>query len=247
MQRRRLLKALASVTGLASTAFVAPVFAQAGAAGKTPIEVWKDPDCGCCNDWVKHLETNGFAVRANDTGNSAARSRLGVPAQLGSCHTALVGGYAIEGHVPASDIRRLLKERPQAVGLSVPGMPVGSPGMDGALYGNRRDPYDVLLIAKDGSTQVYQSYNRQTTGQPTDQSTSLPAAEGEVRKVDKGAGKISIRHGEIKNLDMPPMSMVFQVKDRALLDKVKAGDKVRFTADQINGDYTLMSIEVRKN
>ncbi|MDO9278159.1 MAG: copper-binding protein [Polaromonas sp.] len=75
----------------------------------------------------------------------------------------------------------------------------------------------------------------------------MPTAEGEVRKVDKAAGKISIRHGEIKNLDMPPMNMVFQVKDPALLDKVKTGDKVRFTADQINGDYTVMSIEVRKD
>jgi len=244
MQRRRLLKALAGATGLtgfAGTAFVAPAFAQTNNTEKTPLEVWKDPDCGCCGDWVKHLEANGFAVRVNDTGNSAARTRLGVPAKLGSCHTARVAGYAIEGHVPAREIRRLLKERPQAVGLSVPGMPVGSPGMDGAIYGNRRDPFDVLLIAKDGSTQVYQSYNRPQLAQ----TQALPTVEGEVRKVDKATGKISLRHGEIKNLDMPPMSMVFQVKDPALLDKVKAGDKVRFTADQINGDYTVMSIEVR--
>ncbi len=243
MQRRRLLKAIAGITGLTSTAFVAPAFAQTSTTAKTPLEVWKDPDCGCCGDWVKHLEANGFAVRVNDTGNSAARSRLGVPAQLGSCHTARVAGYAIEGHVPAREIRRLLKERPQAVGLSVPGMPVGSPGMDGTVYGNRRDPFDVLLIAKDGSTQVYQSYNRPEQSQG--QSQALPTVEGEVRKVDKATGKISIRHGEIKNLDMPPMSMVFQVKDPGFLDKVKAGEKVRFTVDQINGNYTVMSIEVR--
>ena len=243
MQRRRLLKAIAGITGLTSTAFVAPAFGQTSTTAKTPLEVWKDPDCGCCGDWVKHLEENGFAVRVNDTGNSAARSRLGVPAQLGSCHTARVAGYAIEGHVPAREIRRLLKERPQAVGLSVPGMPVGSPGMDGTVYGNRRDPFDVLLIAKDGSTQVYQSYNRPEQSQG--QSQALPTVEGEVRKVDKATGKISIRHGEIKNLDMPPMSMVFQVKDPGFLDKVKAGEKVRFTADQINGNYTVMSIEVR--
>jgi Cu/Ag efflux protein CusF len=247
MQRRRLLKALAGITGLASTALVAPAFAQTGKAGKTPLEVWKDPDCGCCNDWVKHLQANGFAVRANDTGNSAARSRLGVPTALGSCHTALVAGYAIEGHVPAREIRRLLKERPQAVGLTVPGMPVGSPGMDGAIYGDRRDPFDVLLIAKDGSTQVFESYNRPPQSQAPTQGQALPTVQGEVRKVDKATGKISIRHGEIKNLDMPPMSMVFQVKDPALLDKVKAGDKVRFTADQVNGDYTVMSIEVRRD
>jgi Cu/Ag efflux protein CusF len=186
-------------------------------------------------------------VRVNDIGNSAARSRLGVPAKLGSCHTALVAGYAIEGHVPAREIHRLLKERPQAVGLTVPGMPVGSPGMDGAIYGDRRDPYDVLLIAKDGSTQVYQSYNRAQPSQAQAPVQARPTVEGEVRKVDKASGKISLRHGEIKNLDMPPMSMVFQVKDSALLNKVKAGDKVRFTADQVNGDYTVMSIEVRKN
>ena len=250
MQRRRLLKALAgitSLTGLAGTAFVAPAFAQTRAAGKTPLEVWKDPNCGCCGDWVTHLEANGFAVRINDIGNSAARSRLGVPTKLGSCHTALVAGYAIEGHVPAREIHRLLKERPQAVGLTVPGMPVGSPGMDGAIYGDRRDPYDVLLIAKDGSTQVYQSYNRAQPNQAQAQAPvqALPTVEGEVRKVDKSTGKISLRHGEIKNLDMPPMSMVFQVKDSALLDKVKAGETVRFTADQVNGDYTVMSIEVR--
>jgi hypothetical protein len=245
MQRRQLLKALAGVTGLTSTAFGLPAVAQTGAAGKTPLEVWKDPDCGCCADWVTHLEANGFAVRVNNTGNSAVRTRLGVPTKLGSCHTALVAGYAIEGHVPAREILRLLKERPQAVGLTVPGMPVGSPGMDGAVYGDRRDPYDVLLIAKDGSTQVYQSYHRQLTAQAPTQ--ALPTVEGEVRKVDASTGKISLRHGEIKNLDMPPMSMVFQVKDPALLNKVKAGDKVRFTADQINGDYTVMSMELRKD
>jgi hypothetical protein len=83
-----------------------------------------------------------------------------MPEQLGSCHTGLVGGYAVEGHVPAADIRRLLKEKPQAVGLTVPGMPVGSPGMDGRIYGSRRDPYDVLLVQKNGSTRVYASYNR---------------------------------------------------------------------------------------
>ena len=81
--------------------------------------------------------------------------------KVGSCHTALVGRYAIEGHVPAADIRRLLKERPDVIGLAVPGMPVGSPGMDGLAYGNRQDPYDVLLIAKDGSTRVFNSYFKQ--------------------------------------------------------------------------------------
>jgi hypothetical protein len=122
------------------------------------IEVWKDPHCGCCKDWVNHLEAGGFAVKVNETGNAAMRAKLGIPQKLGSCHTALVGGYAVEGHVPAQDIRRLLKERPQAVGLAVPGMPVGSPGMDTAAYAGRRDPYDVLL--RSGETRVFSSYNR---------------------------------------------------------------------------------------
>ncbi len=153
MQRRSLIQLLALLT----TGAGATVQAQAGSA----VEVWKDPDCGCCKDWVKHLQSNGFVVRVHDTGNNAARTRLGVPAKLGSCHTALVGGYAIEGHVPAREIQRLLKEKPAAIGLTVPGMPVGSPGMDDAVYGGRRDPYDVLLIAKDGSTRVFQSYRPQ--------------------------------------------------------------------------------------
>ena len=121
-------------------------------------EVWKSPTCGCCKDWITHLEANGFKVKVHDVGNTAARARLKIPAKLGSCHTALVGRYAVEGHVPAADIKRLLKERPDAIGLAVPGMPHGSPGMDGPAYGNRQDPYDVLLIAQDGSTRVFNSY-----------------------------------------------------------------------------------------
>ena len=122
------------------------------------IEVWKEPSCGCCKDWVKHLQANGFQVKTNDTGNSEARARLGMPIQYAACHTGEVGGYAIEGHVPAREIRRLLKERPTAVGLSVPGMPRGAPGMDDPAYGQQRDRYDVILVHRDGSVRVYQSY-----------------------------------------------------------------------------------------
>ena len=127
-------------------------------AAPTSIEVWKSPTCGCCKDWVAHLESHGFAVKVHDDGNTDARSRLRMPLRYGSCHTGAVGGYAIEGHVPAREIHRLLKERPQAIGLAVPGMPVGSPGMDGPAYGDRRDPYEVLLVLADGSSQVYQRY-----------------------------------------------------------------------------------------
>lgn len=122
------------------------------------VEVWKDPNCGCCKDWIAHIEKNGFKAKVHETGNVAARSRLGLPQKLGSCHTALVQGYVIEGHVPAKDMLRLLKEKPQALGLAVPGMPVGSPGMDDPAYGGRRDRYDVLLVLKDGRTQVFNSY-----------------------------------------------------------------------------------------
>lgn len=135
-----------------------PRWAGAQRAQASLIEVWKSPTCGCCKDWIAHLEANGFASKVHDTGNTGMRGRLGIPVALGSCHTALVGGYAIEGHVPAADLRRLLAERPPAIGLAVPGMPVGSPGMDGAVYGGRRDPYDVLLVGRDGSTRVFTSY-----------------------------------------------------------------------------------------
>jgi hypothetical protein len=145
--RRRIL-----VSG-ASLALVALVPLANGAP--PTVEIWKDPSCGCCAEWVKHLEANGFAVKVNDRGNNAARARLGIPAALGSCHTAEVAGYAVEGHVPAADIKRLLAERPTAVGIAVPGMPIGSPGME---QGGRRDPYDVLLVAKGGGTRVFQSH-----------------------------------------------------------------------------------------
>lgn len=123
------------------------------------IQVWKDPNCGCCKDWIAHLQQNGFTASVIDQGNNAMRSRLGMPQKYGSCHTALVQGYVIEGHVPAADIRRLLKEKPKALGLAVPGMPIGSPGMDGPAYGGQRDPYNVLLIQKDGSVEVFNSYS----------------------------------------------------------------------------------------
>lgn len=129
--------------------------ARATRDATTPIEVWKSPSCGCCADWIRLLEAQGFRAIVHDVGNAAARARFGIPAALGSCHTARVDGYTVEGHVPGADIRRLLRERPSAVGLAVPGMPVGSPGMDGPIYGGRRDPFDVLLVLRDGSTRVW--------------------------------------------------------------------------------------------
>src|SRR5690606_30903363 len=116
------------------------------ATGPARVEVWKSPSCGCCADWIAHMRAAGFDVQVHDSGNVAARARLGLPARYGSCHTALVGGYVVEGHVPAADVARLLREKPAALGLAVPGMPVGSPGMDGPEYGGRRDPFDTLLV-----------------------------------------------------------------------------------------------------
>lgn len=116
------------------------------------MEVYKSPQCGCCKSWAEHLQKNGFTVILHDVGDvPAARRKLGMPDKYGSCHTARVGSYLVEGHVPAADIRRLLKERPKAIGLAVPSMPPGSPGMEG----ERSIPYDTLLIGVDGSAQVF--------------------------------------------------------------------------------------------
>ena len=127
------------------------------AAPTTPvIDVYKSPTCGCCNKWIDHLKANGFTVRAHDTENvQAHKVRLGVPPGYGSCHTAEVNGYVIEGHVPAKEMKRLLKEKPRARGLVVPAMPAGSPGME---IGDRKDAYDVFLVNRDGSSRTYAQY-----------------------------------------------------------------------------------------
>lgn len=126
----------------------------AGAAFAEPlIQVSKSPTCGCCTEWVDHLKANGFAAEAtNHHDMHSIKAAAGIPPQHASCHTAKVGNYVIEGHVPASDIKRLLEEQPDALGLSVPGMPIGSPGME---MGDRVDNYQVLLLNHDGSTEVF--------------------------------------------------------------------------------------------
>ncbi len=140
-----------------ATAFLLGVAAQA-LAQATPIDVKKTNGCGCCLAWMEHLEENGFAPSgANMFAGLLVRFKLdnGVPQRMVSCHTGIIDGYVIEGHVPAADIRRLLSERPDAVGLAVPGMPLGSPGMDQSRW---RDAYDVFLIHNDGATEVFSSY-----------------------------------------------------------------------------------------
>ena len=155
MNRRRLLHAAAALAA-------GTLAGLAGASTARPeVEVWKTPTCGCCKDWIRHLEASGFTVKFHDVPNATKndyRRRMGLADRFGSCHTALVGGYVIEGHVPARDIHRLLKDKPRALGLAVPGMPVGSPGMDGPEYDGLKDPYDVLLVQRDGSARVFQTY-----------------------------------------------------------------------------------------
>ena len=122
------------------------------------IEVYKSPTCGCCTAWVEHVRQAGFAVEAQNVDQDALyafKDRLQIAPELAGCHTAVVGDYFIEGHVPASDIERLLAERPSARGLTVPGMPMSSPGMGGPGAG---DAFDTLLVASDGSTSVFASH-----------------------------------------------------------------------------------------
>jgi hypothetical protein len=131
--------------GIAASALVVPAFS---AVAQTPaILVHKDPNCSCCSGWVRHLKDAGFAVTVEATADlQPVRKRLGVPADLAACHTAEVGGYVLEGHVPAAAVRRLLEQRPTAVGLAVPGMPAGSPGMEGGAP----QRYDVVLFGAGG-------------------------------------------------------------------------------------------------
>lgn len=144
--------ALLSVGSAAATA-------QAANSSRRPpdvapaVTVFKDPNCGCCKEWIEHLRKHAFKVTAKDTSDVGTIKRSGrVPPQLVSCHTAFVNGYVIEGHVPAEDIRRLLEEKPKIAGLAVAGMPIGSPGME---VGNRKDKYDVIAFNRDGTTSVF--------------------------------------------------------------------------------------------
>jgi hypothetical protein len=117
--------------------------------------VYKSPTCGCCGKWISHLEANGFKVTAKNSDNlSAIKQQLGIQPQYQSCHTAQIGNYIVEGHVPAADIKRMLAEQPDIDGLAVPGMPMGSPGMEGA----KKDNYDVLAIKQGSNPKVFNSY-----------------------------------------------------------------------------------------
>ena len=134
------------------TLFALGAAANLPASAADAVDVYKSPYCGCCEKWVEHLQQAGFAVRTHDVNDvPAARQRLGMPERLGSCHTAKVAGYVVEGHVPADDIQRLLKEKPKAIGLAVPSMPPGSPGMESP----KPVPYNTLLVQTGGATTVF--------------------------------------------------------------------------------------------
>jgi hypothetical protein len=149
MKRRTLLSLAAAGAAVASLpARAKPSLPQ--------VEVFKNPDCGCCAGWVEHLQAAGFPVKVHDTPDTGpVRKRYGIPDALGSCHTGVVAGYALEGHVPADEVKRLLAQKPAAAGLSVPGMPAGSPGME---MGSRKEPFQVLLIDKAGRSRVFATY-----------------------------------------------------------------------------------------
>lgn len=155
ISRRGVLAGGAAVlaVGAGIAAFGLGFFGGGGAANAAEVEVWKSPSCGCCGGWIDHMRAEGFTLKVHDIDDvTPVKMQHGVPAELASCHTAVVDGYVIEGHVPAADVRRLLAERPQATGLSIPGMPASAPGMD--MPG---EPYDVLLF-KDGDVTVYASH-----------------------------------------------------------------------------------------
>jgi len=129
-------------------------FAATAAAALPSMVVYKDAYCGCCKAWVDYMRKQGFQVDVRETdGLDTVKTQAGVPDDQRSCHTAQIGGYFVEGHVPADDVRRLLKEKPKARGIAVAGMPMGSPGME--VPGGRTMPYDVVLVKADGTTQVF--------------------------------------------------------------------------------------------
>jgi hypothetical protein len=147
--------ALATVVGARALGAQPSPPRPATGAALPPMTVYKDPNCGCCAEWVKHARKAGFAVTVRDTADMASvKASFGIPSALESCHTARVGAYAIEGHVPADVILKLLRDQPAARGLAVPGMPMGSPGME---QGGMKDAFDVVLFDKAGKTRVFAS------------------------------------------------------------------------------------------
>jgi hypothetical protein len=150
LTRRRLLRSM--LAGAAVIPAAAWLFGRSGpAAALPPVVVWKDPNCGCCDGWVQHMRKAGFSVTVRTSDDmEAIKQARGVPAEMQSCHTAVIDGYVIEGHVPAGDVMRLIKDRPTAKGLAVPGMPESAPGMD-----QLGQPYTVMLFGTPSGDQPY--------------------------------------------------------------------------------------------
>lgn len=139
-----------------ATLLLALPFLSGAAYAATDVEVYKSPTCGCCKKWVEHLKENGFTVTVHDNPQiMPIKKKQGVPEELQSCHTAIVDGYTIEGHVPASDIKRLLTEKPAVKGLAVGGMPIGSPGME---MGEQKEPYNVISFDEKGKQTTFASH-----------------------------------------------------------------------------------------
>lgn len=160
------MKMFHSITLLAALFMTFPIAAMAesdipnevATAASEPLEikVYKSPSCGCCNEWVTHLEQHQFKVTSiNHRQMSAIKQQLGVPQNLQSCHTAVINGYLVEGHVPAQDIKQMIIEKPDILGISVPHMPVGTPGME---MGDRKDPFKVIAFDREGHAQVIKEY-----------------------------------------------------------------------------------------
>ena len=123
------------------------------AANAAALTVYKSASCGCCGKWVEHVEKHGFTVKVVNVDDvKAVKTKAGIPDKLASCHTSLVGGYVVEGHVPAADIKKLLAQKPKAKGIAVAGMPMGAPGME---HGDHRQPFETVLIKADGSTTTF--------------------------------------------------------------------------------------------
>ena len=136
----------------------APAAAATLPQSSPKLTVYKDPTCGCCTGWVEQMKKNGFDVAVNESADlNAIKKSVGIPPAMGSCHTGRIGKYFIEGHVPAADVKRLLAANPDALGLTVPGMPAGSPGME--VPSGLVQPYDVYLIHKDGTASVWRHYD----------------------------------------------------------------------------------------
>lgn len=166
-------------TILAASLFSVITFAVA----TTTVEVYKSPTCGCCEKWVDHMRDHGFTVKTHDVGNKEIRKKMGMSESLGSCHTAVVNGYVLEGHIPAPDIKRFLRERPKALGLAVPDMPHGSPGMEGS----RVDPYSVLMVKERGDTRrdatIYNRYDPYAKPQAQPAQTGSEPQGGSVMRL----------------------------------------------------------------